>query len=109
MIRITKANCNKFQRQLGYAYESGKNRAESHSEYFKQCEKVVQEYPHYTSEKEALQAARNLVESSGGAQVWSKVGKDEEFYYIDDYFVVTDDLDIARCAEYIGMAQLEMF
>ena len=34
----------------------------------------------------------------------AKIGKDEEFYYIDDYFIVTNDGLVKEAADYIGMA-----
>lgn len=39
-------------------------------------------------------------------QVWAKVGKDEEYYYIQDYYIVSNDYRILIAAEYIGMEQL---
>ena len=38
-----------------------------------------------------------------GSQVWAKIGKDEEYYNIEDYYIVTDDNLIKQAIEYIGM------
>lgn len=40
-----------------------------------------------------------------GCQVWAKVGKDEEYYYIEDYYIVSANNFIKMAAEYIGMEQ----
>jgi hypothetical protein len=39
-------------------------------------------------------------------QVWAKVGKDEEYYFIQAYYIVSNDYRILIAAEYIGMEQL---
>ena len=104
---ITKNNCGEFQYLLGYAYENSLKLAEAHPEHYKQCEKLIQELPHFTSKKEALQAAIDMRNSGRwGCQIWAQIGKDEEYYYIKDYYIVTDDNNIKRAAEYIGMGHL---
>ena len=107
---ITKANCNKFQGKLGYAYERSKKLAEVHPEVFAKFAKRIQKHPHFTSEEEAFQAARDLAsKSKSGSIVFAKLGKDEEFYYIDDYFIVTNDGLIIQAADYIGMVDVTSF
>jgi hypothetical protein len=109
MIRITKANCKEFQGILGYVYEDRKILAEVHPEVFAKFAKRIQKHPHFTSEEEAYQAARDLSAKTGSAMVLAKIGKDEEFYYIDDYFIVTDDGLVKQAADYIGMVDVATF
>lgn len=42
-------------------------------------------------------------------QVWAKVCKDGEYYYIQDYYIVSNDYKILIAAEYIGMEQIALF
>ena len=108
---ITKTNCGEYQDLLEYAYEHSLKLAEAHPEQFKQYEKLIQELPHFTSEEEAVQAAEKLDNNRGGGlvHIWAKIGKDEEYYCIQDYYIVTDDNNIKRAAEYIGMAHIAEF
>ena len=107
MLWINKVNCKEFQGELGYGYERAKRFAELHPEVFAEREKLIQEQPYYTTEEDAIKAARDLERKARTpVQIWAKVGKDEEFYYIDDYFVVTDDNFVKQAADYIGMAHV---
>ncbi|MDO4813434.1 MAG: hypothetical protein Q3995_07965 [Eubacteriales bacterium] len=73
----------------------------------KKHKKTIQNFPHFTSESEAIKAADKMNESSSlFCQVWAKVDKDEEYYHIQDYYIVTDDNLILQAAEYIGMAHI---
>ncbi len=53
--------------------------------------------------KKAIQMSEDSQEPY---QVWAKVGKDEEYYFIQDYYIVSNDYRILIAAEYIGMEQL---
>lgn len=108
---INKTNCSEYQTFLGYAFEHSKKLAEVHPEYFKACEKVIHKHPYLTSEKEALQVAQDMVNNriNNTVHIWAKIGKDEEYYYIQDYYIVTEDNDVKRAAEYIGMAHIAEF
>ena len=39
-------------------------------------------------------------------QVWAKVGKDDDYYFIQDYYIVSNDYRVLIAAEYIGMEQI---
>lgn len=82
-----------------------------HPEYFKACEKLIQKCPFFTSEMQALQAAQDMCNNRnrGIVHIWAKIGKDEEYYCIQDYYIVTEDNDVKRAAEYIGMAHIAEF
>ncbi len=92
------------QVNLGHDYESALGRMAAHPDYAEKYSKIIREHPYFTSEKEAVSVA---LSRGSMCQIWAKIGKDEEYYYIkDDYFIVTDDWRIDQAAEYIGMAIL---
>ena len=95
------------QGEFEYIYQSAIARMAVHPERAERETKIVEEHPYYKSEQEALQAAIDM-ENSGcrGCQIWAKIGRDEEYYYIQDYFIVSNDNIVLRAAEYIGMAQV---
>lgn len=39
-------------------------------------------------------------------QVWAFVGKNKEEYYIQDYYIISNNNLILQAAEYIGMEQI---
>ena len=95
------------QRTLGYAYESALALKEHHPEAFEERRKMIQTHPSYNDEGEAIKAAIELSKTTQeNCQVWARIGKDEEYYFIQDYFIATDDNRIKQAAEYIGMAQI---
>ena len=95
------------QDELKYVYESAKKRMEYHSEIADKYRKMVEEVPFYKDRGEALKIANTMLKKgNGNCQVWAKVGKNEEYYYIEDYYIVSADNFIKKAAEYIGMEQL---
>lgn len=95
------------QRTLGYAYESALELEKYHPDVFKERKMIVQALPFYKDEESAKKAAIKLQETTQkNCQVWARIGKDEEYYFIQDYFIATDDNRIIQAAEYIGMAQI---
>lgn len=95
------------QEELKYVYERGKNRIECHPELAKKYRKIIEEFPFYQDRNEAIERAIQMNKDSlEPYQVWAKVGKDEEYYYIQDYYIVSNDYHILIAAEYIGMEQL---
>lgn len=95
------------QRTLGYAYESALTLKEYHPEIFEERQRIVQALTPYTDEESAINAAIELSKTAQeNCQVWARIGKDEEYYFIQDYFIVTNDNRIKQAAEYIGMAQI---
>lgn len=95
------------QRTLGYAYENALALEEYHPKVFQERRDMIQALPSYKDEKSAIKAAIELWETTqGNCQVWARIGKDEEYYFIQDYFIVTNDNRENQAAEYIGMAQI---
>lgn len=95
------------QDELGYMYESAQSRMAAHPDFAKRCKKAVADCTHFDNEQDALQAAIKPAregEFDYYCQIWAKIEKDEEFYRIADYWIVTGDVKIQQAAEYIGMA-----
>lgn len=94
---------------LQYTYESAKGRMKAHPDIAEKYKSIIQKHPYFKSEKEALEAAiKKEQENPRHFQIWAKVGKKEEYYYIQDYYIVSNDYKILMAAEYIGMAQIYM-
>lgn len=95
------------QDELSYTYESAQSRMAAHPDFAKRCKKEVADCTHFDNEQDALQAAIKPAregEFDYYCQIWAKIEKDEEFYRISDYWIVTGDVQIQQAAEYIGMA-----
>lgn len=95
------------QDELSYMYESAQSRMAAHPDFAKRCKKAVADCTHFDNEQDALQAAIKPAregEFDYYCQIWAKIEKDEEFYRISDYWIVTGDVQIQQAAEYIGMA-----
>ncbi len=68
---------------------------------------MITGHPFYKSEKDAMQAAIDISNKRRqGCQIWAKIGVDEEYYYIQDYFIASDNIQINVAAEYVGMVQI---
>lgn len=95
------------QEELKYVYELGENRIEFHPELAEKYRMIIEEIPYYQNRNEAIEKAIQMSKDSlKPYQVWAKVGKDEEYYYIQDYYIVSNDYRILIAAEYIGMEQI---
>lgn len=95
------------QGELKYVYESAQARMEYNPEIAAKYKKLIEEHPFYKSEKEALKAVAGINNKGWrGCQIWAKIGVDEEYFYIQDYFIVSADNRINIAAEYVGMAQI---
>lgn len=95
------------QDELAYIHQNAQSRMKYNPDIAEKYKRIVDKYPFYTSEKEALQAAHDINNREHrGCQIWAKIGKDDEYYYIRDYFIATDDNVIKQAAEYIGMAHI---
>lgn len=95
------------QDELSYTYESAQSRMAAHPDFAKRYRKAVADCTHFDNEQDALQAAIKPAregEFDYYCQIWAKIEKDEEFYRISDFWIVTGDVQIQQAAEYIGMA-----
>lgn len=95
------------QDELKYVYESAKGWMEYHPDIAAKYQNIIREYPHFESEKDALEAAVKIEkEHPYTCQIWAKLEKNEEYYGIQNWWIVTDDWKVLQAAEYIGMAQI---
>ncbi len=93
------------QSEFAYIYENAQVRMRYNPDIAAKHKKEIEKYPFYQSEKEALQYTLDMMNKEySNYQIWAKVGKDDEYYYIQDYFIATDDNLIKQAADYIGMA-----
>lgn len=95
-----------IQDRLKYIYESAQSRMKFHPEITEKYKKIIQEYPFYESEGEALKAASNMVNPATPVLIMVNLERDEEFFYFGNHYIVTDDNKIKQAAEYIGMFDL---
>lgn len=95
------------QGELEYTYEHAKARMKVHPEHAAKQKRIIREHPYFRSEKKALRTALRLMKKNNSAyQIWAKINKDEEYYRIQNYWLVSDNGIILSAAEYIGMAQI---
>ena len=96
------------QNEMKLIYAAAQGRKRHNPEYAAEQEDIINKLPVYKTEQEALDVALNQKGTSNGTgyQVWAKIGRDEEYFYIQDYYIVTDDNRTKAAAEYVGMVML---
>ena len=99
------------QVHLQYMYDSAQARMKAHPDIAEKYQKIIQNYPHFDSKEKA----REHVTKNGKGRrfyywIFAKIGKDEEFYFTQDYFIAVSDADenveIIKAAEYLGMEMI---
>ena len=71
------------QNELQYVYNSAKERCEAHPEIVEKYKKLLADVPVYKDRNESIRKAVSASkESNKNGQVWAKIGKDEEYFYI---------------------------
>ena len=97
------------QEELKYVYECGKKRMEYHPELAEKYRKIINDCFFYTNKDVAIEKAIELNKNCHRPyQVWAKVGKNKERYYIEDHYIVSNDYRVIMAAEYIGLEQILM-
>lgn len=96
-----------WQEQLRYAYETAKERMACHPDFADKRKKIIEDYPHFKTEKEALQAAiKILKEENRNCQIWVKIEKGKDgVYRASNWWTVSNDNIVLQAAHYIGMEQ----
>lgn len=96
------------QDNLQYIYESAKNRMASHADYAAKQIKIVDKYPYFKTEKEALEfAIKQIKEQNSDYQIWAKLEKQNDgFFRFQNWWIATDDREVIYAAEYIGLVQV---
>lgn len=94
------------QEDMDYLYTSAQGRMKANPDAADRFSKIIQEFPRFKTEKEALQRAIKLIkESQSDFQIWAKIEKgDDGIYRVQNWWIVTDDAKVKQAAEYIGMA-----
>lgn len=68
---------------------------------------VIGKQPFFDNTKDAIKAIDDMENNDRwSCQIWAKIGKDEEYYFIQDYYIVTDSNIIKQAADYIGMIDI---
>lgn len=99
------------QVHLQYMYDSAQARMKAHPDIAEKYQKIIQDYPHFDSKEEAREyVAKNKKGTRSYYWIFAKIGKDEEFYFTQDYFIAVSDIDenvdIIKAAEYLGMEMI---
>lgn len=96
-----------IQDELAYVYNAAQARMESHKELAAEYKKILDKHGYLTRE-EALGKAKSCKEPHK-YQVWANIKKDEEFFYLADKWIVSDDYRILTAAEYIGFDPIPFY
>ena len=92
---------------LSYLYESAKERMAFHPEHTDKCQKSVLRCPRFEDIRDALKIAIKFYKDGKyPIMVWTKIDKYEDSYHLQNFWLVTDDGDTLKAAEYIGMFPL---
>ena len=100
------------QKELQYAFEAAQFRIKSNSEYIKTRIALIENQPHFKTEKDALEAAIKLRKNKDAIKdyctirIFAKVEQDEEYYRIADYWIVTEDGPVVPAAELAGLVMV---
>ena len=104
-----KTNIRKIgQNEMELIYAAAQGHIKHNPKYAAEQEKIINKQLFLKTEREALDFALNQKGSSSGTgyQIWAKIGRDDEYFYLQDYYIVTDDNRIKTAAEYVGMVML---
>ena len=95
------------QKELKYIYENAQARMEYNSKRSAKATNIVNNHPHFNTQKEALEfAVEQMKTNAAWYQVWAKVEKGEDdIYKVQNWWLSTDDSKVLESAEYIGMVQ----
>lgn len=97
------------QVHLQYMYDSAQARMKAHPDIAEKYQKIIQDYPHFDSKEEAREyVAKNKKGTRSYYWIFAKIGKDEEYYFLQNYFIAVPDDDGAgtKAAEYLGMEMI---
>lgn len=95
------------QDDLKFVYETALSRMVAHPSIAKKEWRLINDFPFFKSEKEALAKAFELMQNKrANCQIWAKVEKSGDVFRVAHWWVVTDDWKIQKAADYIGMAQM---
>lgn len=97
------------QVHLQYMYDSAQARMKAHPDIAEKYQKIIQDYPHFDSKEKVREyVSKKEKETDSRYRIFAKIGKDEEFYFVQNYFIVIHEDDGAgtKVAEYLGMGMI---
>ena len=98
------------QVHLQYMYDSAQARIKAHPDIAEKYQKIIQALPYFDSKEKAREyVTQNRKGTRSYHEIFAKIGKDKEFYFIQNYFIVIheDDGDGTKAAEYLGMEMID--
>ena len=90
-------------------YDSAQARMKVHPDIAEKYQKIIQDYPHFDSKEKVREyVSKQEKETDSRYWIFAKIGKDEEFYFLQDFFIVIpeDDGVGTKVAEYLGMEMI---
>lgn len=91
------------QDKLSYTYKSAQARMLANPEHTSKQKEIIDKC-RFIKPDTALEKAFLMVKNNNNAcRVWAKIDIDEDFYYLSDQWITTDDWDVSLAAEYIGL------
>lgn len=93
---------NNNQGSLSYTYKSAQARMAAHPEHTAKQKEIVSKCKFVNPEEAVEKALQMIKDNNYNCRVWAKIEIDEEFYFLSDEWIVTDDWDVSLAAEYIG-------
>lgn len=95
------------QDDLKFVYETALSRMAAHPSVAEKQELLINDFLFFKSEKEALVKAFELMQNKrANCQIWAKIEKSGDVFRIANWWVATDDWQIQKAADYIGLAQM---
>lgn len=97
------------QVHLQYMYVSAQGRINAHPDIAVKYQKIIQDYPHFDSKEKVREyVSKKEKETDSRYRIFAKIGKDEEFYFLQDFYIVIpeDDGDGTKAAEYLGLEMI---
>lgn len=97
------------QVHLQYMYDSAQARMKAHPDIAVKYQKIIQEYPYFESKEKVREyVSKKEKETHLHYRIFAKIGKDEEYYFLQNYFIAVPDDDGAetKAAEYLGMEMI---
>jgi len=94
---------------LSYIYNSAIERAKVHPMIARKYKTIIDNCQHFESESEVLKYVHDKEkETHSYYLILAKIGKDEEYYFIKNYYIVVryDNGEVIKAAEYTGMEKI---
>lgn len=91
------------QEKLAYTYNSAIGRMAAHPEYADKKKEIVNNCKFINADDAIKEALQMLDSGNYDCRVWAKIEIDEEFYFLSDQWLVTDNWDVSLAAEYVGL------